>query len=511
MDKQYIAWLAFGVYAVATAGLAWRGMNRTKSLAGFALGNGDLGPVITGITLAAAIASTATFVINPGFVYKSGVAALLHFGVSSFLGVVVGLVLFSKGFRRLGMEGRVLTLPQWVGARYKHPTMRTYFALLNLVLSIAFVVLIVKGSALVMQHTLGTSYLVSLTIIVGFVFSYILMGGTYAHVYTNALQGGLMVVVALLIFGSGLYLFSDGVGAFFGQLAAQDPNLVSMLNPEAPLFDSAWGVLVCGFVVGIGLVAQPHILTKSMYLRSDRDVNRYLVIATAVWLVFTLILLAGMYARIRYPDIARQDEVMAIYLAKSFSPITGVLISVALLAAGMSTLDGILVSASTIAANDVFLGAMGQRLLADRTEEQRNALALKASRYIIVAMGVVSFVVALDPPKLVGIFAQVGIYGLVAASLAPIAGGIFVRELASRDVFLAALGGPVVHFAHYGAVVWGQGEVLNPAISATSGILCSVGLLFVLTALRRFGARGRAAAPVTDSDDAPSTRFSTGL
>ncbi|MCA9550702.1 MAG: sodium:solute symporter family protein [Myxococcales bacterium] len=503
MDKQTIAWLAFGVYAVATAGLALRGMSRTKSLSGFALGNGDLGPVITGITLAAAIASTATFVINPGFVYKSGLAALLHFGVASFSGVVVGLVLFSKGFRRLGMEGRVLTLPQWVGARYGHSAMRTYFAVLNLVLSIAFVVLIVKGSALVMQHTLGTTYVVSLVIIVGFVFSYILMGGTYAHVYTNALQGALMVAVAILIVGSGLSLFSDGVGAFFSQLAAQDPNLVKPLNPEAPLFDSAWGVLVCGFVVGVGLVAQPHILTKSMYLRSDRDVNRYLIIASSVWLIFTMILMAGMYARIRYPDIVRQDEVMAIYLARSFSPITGVLISVALLAAGMSTLDGILVSASTIAANDVFLGALGQRLLGDKTEEERHAVALKASRYIIVAMGVVSFVVALDPPKLVGIFAQVGIYGLVAASLAPIAGGIFVKELASRDVFLAALVGPLVHFAHYGVVVWGQGKVLNPAISATSGILSALGLLTVLTLARRYGALSPARAA---TGDAPGAR-----
>lgn len=509
MDKLHFAWLAFGIYTVATMGLALRGMRRTKDLSGFALGNGDLGPVVTGITLAAAVASTATFVINPGFVYASGVSALLHFGVASFLGVLVGLVIFSKGFRRLGMQTKALTLPQWVGARFGHGGMRTYFAILNLLLSIAFVVLIVKGSALVMQHTLETSYVASLVIIVGFVFSYILMGGTYAHVYTNALQGGLMVLVAVLIVGSGLELFSDGVGAFFAQLAAQDPNLVEPLNPAAPLFDSAWGVLVCGFVVGVGLVAQPHILTKSLYLRSDKDVNRYLVVAGVVWLMFTLILLAGLYARVRFPGIERQDTVMAVYLAKSFPPLLGVLISVALLAAGMSTLDGILVSASTIAANDIFLGALGERLVPNKTFEERQKLALKASRYIIVAMGVVSFLVALDPPKLVGIFAQVGIYGLVAASIAPIAGGIFVQDLDARQVFLAAVVGPVVHFAHYGIVVWGQGQVLNPAISATSGVLCSLGLLAALTWLRRSSAAGEpAAVPVAEADEDRHARCS---
>ena len=79
MERTTLAWLAFGAYLVITTGLALRGMRKTKSLAGFALGNGDMGPLLVGITLAASVASTATFVINPGFVWKDGLSALLHF------------------------------------------------------------------------------------------------------------------------------------------------------------------------------------------------------------------------------------------------------------------------------------------------------------------------------------------------------------------------------------------------------------------------------------------------
>jgi SSS family solute:Na+ symporter/sodium/pantothenate symporter len=493
MDARTLAWIAFGLYVVATSWLALRGMKKTRDFAGFALGNRDMGPLLVGITLAAATASTATFVINPGFVYVHGVSALLHFGVASVLGVTVGLVVLSKGFRKHGNESGALTLPHWIGARFQHGGMRTYFALLNLALAISFVVLIIKGSALVMQHTLGLGYVTSVVIIVGFVFSYILMGGTYAHAYTNAFQGALMILVALAIVGSGLWLLGDGVGPFLDRIAAQDPNLVAPINPESALFGSAWEVFVCGFVVSFGLVCQPHILTKALYLKNDRDLNRYLVVAAGVGLVFAAILIAGLWARATNPAIASQDTVMALYIQSAFSPLVGVLISVALLAAGMSTMDGILVSASTIAGNDLLLGSVGERFLGNRTPAERQALAFRVSRFILIAMGVVSFLIALDPPELVGLFAQAGIYALVAASVAPVAFGIFVERLSSQHVFAAALIGPIVHFAHYGWVVWIGGGFLNPAVSATEGVLASVGLLTGLTLLSRARAARRVA------------------
>jgi SSS family solute:Na+ symporter/sodium/pantothenate symporter len=151
----------------------------------------------------------------------------------------------------------------------------------------------------------------------------------------------------------------------------------------------------------------------------------------------------------------------------------------------MSTMDGILVSASTIAGNDLLLGAVGDRIAGKKTAEERQSLALRASRWILVAMGLVSFVIALDPPALVGLFAQAGIYGLVAASLAPVALGIFVRDLDARAAFAAAVVGPLVHFAHYGYVTFVEGATMNPSVSGTEGVLASFAVLAGATALAR--------------------------
>lgn len=495
MTSNLFAWLVFGAYLVITTGLAIRGMRKTKDLAGFAIGGGAMGPTLVGITLAASVSSTATFVINPGFVYDAGLAALVHFGIAGFGGVIFGLLVLSKGFRRVGSEVRALTLPHWVGARYQSPALRTYFALLNLVLAITFCVLIIKGSALVMQHTLGIGYVPSVVVIVLFVFTYILVGGTFAHAYTNALQGSIMAVVSLIVFSSGLPVLFGAEGPFAAQLAAQDPNLVKVINPESPLFGSFWEVFACGFIVSYGLVCQPHILTKSLYLRSDREHAKYLVVAGVVGTTFTLMLVVGLWARVLYPDIPNQDAVIAVYIAKTFSPYIGALVSVALLAAGMSTMDGLLVSASTIAGSDLFLGTLGDRLMPEASQAEREQAALRASRIIIVVMGVGAFLLAVDPPELVGLFAQMGVYGVVCASVVPMTFGIMSRAPSRTGVIVASVIGPAIHFVHYTWVFYGQGQFINPAVTATEGVLTSLAIYGLVAWLERAPVQSSASAP----------------
>jgi len=485
MTARTVAWVAFGIYLVVTTGLAIAGMRKTSDMRGFAIGNRDMGPGLVGITLAASVASTATFVINPGFVWRDGISALLFFGLAGGAGVITGLVVLSPGFRRLGDSNGALTLPEWLGARYDSRALRGWFSVLNLVLAVAFVVLIVKGSALVMQHTLGLSYATSVLVVVGFVFSYILIGGTYAHAYTNALQGALMIVVALVLFGSGLPRLVSG--ELFASLHAADPALLAPVNESSALFGSAFEVFVCGFVVSFGLVCQPHILTKALYLRGPSDLRRYLVVAAAVGVCFSLILFVGLYARVLLGGDVAQDAVVARYVAEAFGPVVGALIAVALLAAGMSTMDGILVSASTIAGHDVALALLRRRIPDD---DARARAGLRISRGLLVLMGVVACVIALNPPQLVGLFAQTGVYGLVAASMAPMTFGVLVRDVPRSAVWAASVLGPLAHFAVY----FGVSGTLNPATSATAGIALSFAILGAAVAWRRRAGSARDAA-----------------
>ncbi len=92
--------------------LSWVGMRRTKNIQGFSIGNKDMNPYLVGITLAASIASTSTFVINPGFVYAHGLSAYIHYGVAAPLGILSAFLILSKGFLRLGEDKQAATIPE---------------------------------------------------------------------------------------------------------------------------------------------------------------------------------------------------------------------------------------------------------------------------------------------------------------------------------------------------------------------------------------------------------------
>lgn len=509
-----LVWSLFLGYLIVTTVLAYIGSQKTDGIASFAIGKGDMHPAVVGITLAASIASTATFVINPGFVYVHGLSALLHFGAAAGTGIVGGLLVLSLGFRRIGTDTKALTLPQWLGNRYASKAMTIFFAAVNL-LTVMFVVLIVGAISIVMQRTLGLTNFESVTLTIGFVFSYIFLGGTYAHAYTNTLQGFIMAIIAAIIVASGFHLLAGGWESVMTTLGATDPNLTKMANPaplfdQFPLYSSFFSVWIAGLVIGFALVSQPHILIKVLYVDSDEKMWKSLGVCIAVFTVFTALLLVGFYAHLmqipveQFMDPATgtfdQDSVLTVYVTEAFSPTMVAIIAVALLSAGMSTLDGILIALSSIAANDLFLNLTEDNLLADKSDEQKSHIAHRAGQVILIAMGITTFVLALNPPELLGIFGQLGVYGIIAASAVPILGGILFKDMGRKPMFAAAFAGLGVHLDLYLLGMWAAQDGIpltdlaastpvlawvldthvpllgfaNPAVTATWGIFASI-------------------------------------
>lgn len=442
-------------YVALVYWLSWIGMRRTTDIQGFSIGNKDLNPYVIGITLAASIASTSTFVINPGFIYAHGLSAFLHYGVAGSLGILCAFVVLSRGFLRLGEKQNSLTIPEWIFHRYGSRRFSLFFAFINL-LSITFVVLILVGCSYLVTGLFPIGQKPALLIILIFVFSYVLMGGTYAHAYTNTLQGLMMILVTIFLLIHGMDNFHGG---FINALKSVSLDYASIFNPSSDLYYSFFSVFVSGFVITFALMLQPHILTKVLYLKNEADINKFIGTTVLVFSFFALILMVGFFARIEGLEVPTQDVVVREYLLLSFShgianQLILTFIFLALLAAGMSTLDGILVSLSAMVVNDIVVPLSGSK-----------QSALVWSRWVLVAVGLIGLLLAWNPPALIGLFAQKGVYGLAAASLVPILFGVLFRQMPLSLAVLAAIAGISSHFyLHFFA------GMKNPAVSATWAI-----------------------------------------
>ncbi len=489
------SWLLVIAYAAVILVLVVRGARRNESVADYALGNIAFSPVAVGLALAASTTSAATFIINPGLVAYFGLSAVFGLCVVLPVSMFASLVVMTKGFRKYGSSVKALTLPQWVGERFASRRAAIFFAFLSLLL-VTFIVLILVGLTKVLAASLGLDEAVVLVALVAFSFGYMMFGGANSMVYTNTVQALIMLVVAIILLGSGLEHFADGWSGFVDQLRAIDPHLATLYNRDSPLFRDSFEVVFCTVVVGIAIVCQPHIITKSLLLKGERDVNWYLLVGIVVQMIFFLVVIVGLYARLDLPTLEYQgatvppDGVTSIYLVTRFPWYVGVIVFLGLISAGMSTLEGLIQSLSIIITNDLLHNLYRARtgaMLPGRTLFVMN-------RGVITMLAIVSLGLAfwqLVAPNLsVIIFAQLGVYAYFAAAFVPVLFGTFLPRTPRVAVMAAAVTALVVHFGlyytgHLYFPYYLEVTTRNPGISTALGIVAATVVGAVLHLARR--------------------------
>jgi sodium/pantothenate symporter len=476
-----LGWAAVLAYLAITALLVARGARRTASLASYAVGMRDIPAPVVGLSLAAQLTSVATFVINPGLVYAFGLSALLGYGVCASLGITLALVFFSQRFRAHGVRVQALTVPQWIGLRYESTGLRAAFAALSLGL-VTFATLIVVGLSLVLSRLLALPPQAVAVCLVTVAAAGVMLGGATGHAWTNAVQAAVMLVVALIMIGAGLPLVSGQAG-LAARLHAIDPHLATLVNPASPYFRSWFEAFFCNFVVGLAIVCQPHVLSKALYLREDRDVRRYLAAAILCGLVFASVLVTGFWARLTLAAPQAIDRAIPAWIATAFPAGLQVLISVGLLCAGLSTLEGILLALASTLSIDVYP-------LVGRGRGERGALRFgRVGLALLAAATAVLAAWQLEHPTggTVAIFAQYGVYLLFTGSFLALGCGMFVPR-AGRGLVTAAV---AVAVSTYVAVATLRpiAQANNPAVLATLGILAG----WSVVAVRLVWSRARGA------------------
>jgi sodium/pantothenate symporter len=490
-------WVLILIYSAAVLFFVVRGARATRTMSDYAVGSLAFSPVVVGMSLAASMMSAATFIINPGLIAVYGVSGVLSYAVVLPIGCLISLVILTKGFRKYGTVVKATTMAQWMGSRFESPGYSLFFGVLALLL-ITFIVLICVGLTKVLSKTLNIQELYVLIGVVVFIFGYMMFGGANSMVYTNSIQAALMLLVAFILLGSGHEHFSDGVQGFFSKLAAIDPNLARATNPESYLFRDTFEIVACQLVIGVAIVCQPHIITKSLLLKSDRDVNRYLVVSVVVCLIFFMVVIVGLFARLAFPDLTVNgtklmvDGVVSAYVVKEFTVYVGIVVVMGLIAAGISTLEGLIQSVSATITADLIDPI---RRFVNRSSTEAAPSSVGVNRLVIGVLGAISAVLTyrqlVAPDLSVAIFAQNGVYAYFAAAFFPVLAGTFGKRISKHGPIVASVTAVAVHFAmYYGELIhYMQAKVKNPGIAGAIAIVASlvVGLSIV------WAKRGRSA------------------
>lgn len=459
------------IYVAATSYLSYLGKRRTSSYKSFAVGNKDMGVFMVVIALSASFTSSAMLVIMPGYIYFDGVSGIIYLMVSQQLGLLCGLLVVGTTARRRGVTDRVYSLPHWFRNSYRSPGLGKFFALQSLLL-ITYMVLIVVAIGYMLSNLIDVPYPAIVVAIVIFVFGYSLLGGSYAHSYTNALQGSLMLIIVLFIFFKALPAGGEWK-TFVTDMRAVNPDYFSVTNSGSYIFSTKYEVFFCAFLLGFSNMFQPHIFNKALYLKKEASWSVVALISFVVMTVFNLVLVVGLFARMRYPDIARPDIVMSVYLAQSLEPWMFTIVAVTIVAAAMSTLDGVIVGMSTMLSGELFSG----------TGDSRKSL--RFTRLIIILIGAGVIALSVRPINFIGIYGMWGFNMLMSAAFAPMVYSLWMPRVSKGAVLTASITALVGFVA-----LMLSGITINPAFVCGITIPASFVTSLAVEGIRRWTRKG---------------------
>tara|TARA_R110002096_G_scaffold436081_1_gene667026 strand:- start:6163 stop:7668 length:1506 start_codon:yes stop_codon:yes gene_type:complete len=467
--------------------LAIKSRVKNNTIEVYALGNKSFSPLFVSLSLAASLTSAATFIINPGFIALYGLSAYLAFGVVMPIAIFFALVIFIKRFRSYGVNVKSISIADWLGKRYESQFLKIFFGFLSILL-ITFIILICVGITKVVTKALNVDELTVLIILVVLVFTYMMIGGANAMVYTNSLQAILMVIVAFILIGSGVEFFVDKDINFIDSLQHIDEQLIKPFNTESPLFRDFFEVVVCNAIIGIAIVCQPHILTKSLLIKKDSQVNKFLIYTILILILFFSVVFAGFYARLYFPDLMfngellKMDGIMSAYVVERFPIYLGIVVVLGLFAAGLSTLEGLIQSIPTTITNDLIVPILNKIKPNNYREIKINNLVMVL---VAIASVVLSYQQLVSPSLSVGIFAQNGVYAFFSAAFVPIFFGIFT---ATKNKWIPIIASVVAVLTHFGVYYleltpyMNKVAVKNPAVASALALIIStsVGLIIYL-------------------------------
>lgn len=482
-SDQWVTYMCIllAVYALVILYFVIRGARKNTNIKDYAVGNLGFPAWVVGLSLAASMTSAATFIINPGFIALYGFSGIISFAIVLPIAAFISLIVFTKGFVKQGNAVKATTMAQWIGKRYNSKNYAFFFGIIALLL-ITFIVLINVGLTQVISKALNTDPFYVLLSITVFVFGYMMFGGANSMVYTNTIQAIIMFIVALILIGSGWEYFSGGISGMIEKLNTIDPNLTKPTNKASFLFRDYFEIIITQIIIGVAVVCQPHIITKSLLLKDSSKINSYLFSGIVFMIVFFLVVVVGLYARISFPDFMvdgntlKMDEIIPTYVVTKFSVGVGLIIVVGLISAGLSTLESLIQSLSITITSDI-INPISKHKLGNKT--------IMVNKIVIVGLAIVSFVLSWQqiksPNVSVAIFAQNGVYAYFAAAFVPVLFGTFLKNVSTRSVFIASITAILVHFGiYYGRLTpYMQEPVNNPGVSAAIGIVSSLIIGFV--------------------------------
>lgn len=344
-------------------------MRRTTSSNDFFIAGRSLGPIVVSLALFSSTLSGFGFVGGPGLVYSIGVSSFWMVVISSS-GYAIGFFLVAKRIRMIAELRDCISLPDIVAARYNSEAVRFLMAITIVLGVMGYLATQILAMAVVMQAILsGTDFFADITLFSCVVISsavlifYCVTGGIIASVYTDVVQGAIMIIAGSLILITATAVFDGGMQEATSIILADDSEAIMPFGSAGVMASLGWF-----FVFGLGLAGQPHLITKMMMNRDIADNRTILpmslfgyVMAALLWISIGIVMRAAVIDGVIDP-LQAPDDAASVFLSVFANPLLAGIVFAGLFAAIMSTSDAFLNIGTAAIIHDIPKAVIGRSI-----------------------------------------------------------------------------------------------------------------------------------------------------
>jgi solute:Na+ symporter, SSS family len=270
------------------------GYRKTHTTADYLLAGRNVNPLVMAISYVTTFFSIYAIVGFAGMSAIWGMSFLWLSFMNISVGIFIAFLFFGKRIRRMGYLLKAHTLPEFLGKRYNSSFIQKFtggviFLIMPLISS-----MVLMSAARFIESQYNIGYGTALLLFTFIITAYVFLGGMKGTMYSDALQGILLFLGLIILVVVSYYNFGGVTEAHRALGAIAIPPSMSNLGHRGftslPVIgSSAWWILVSSIIIGmgIGILAQPHLVVRFMTVKSNRELNRAMVVGGIFMVVMT--------------------------------------------------------------------------------------------------------------------------------------------------------------------------------------------------------------------------------
>ncbi|KJD34360.1 sodium:solute symporter [Tamlana nanhaiensis] len=435
--------IVFFAYIIGIALFGGSFAKKNKTSASYTLGNQDIPSWVVTMSIFATFVSSISYLALPGNAFQSNWNALV-FSLSLPIATLIAVKYFVPLYRKINSPSAYTFMEQRFGS-----WARIYVSVCYLLTQLMRIGTILYLLALTLNAITGWD-IATIIIFTGIIVAvYSMLGGISAVLWTDAIQGIILIVGALVCIAFMFYSMPEGPMQVFTIANENDKfSLGSFdLNLSEPTF---WVVLVYGVFINLqNFGIDQNYVQRYMVLKSDKEAQKSALIGGLIYLPISALFLfigTSLFAYYNSADtlpealqgLSKADRVFPHFIVNALPMgITGLLIA-SIFAAGMSTISTSFNSSSTVFLTDYYNKYFKQNI----SDKKRMQVLYIASAVISIlgigiAIAMINVKSALDAWwKLSSIFSG-GMLGLFLL-------GIFTKKKNTTSAIIGMIAGILV-------------------------------------------------------------------